>query len=136
MSGAWTRVRHLIAVTAALWLLAALPAWLIADRGGLEGLTYALLLCLAPGVIALRYVAADGGPNQALAALVVGMGLRMAFVLAGTLVLRFLRPDLGPSAFHVWVIVGYLVTLAVETRLLLAGMTVTRSASGVGQPTA
>jgi hypothetical protein len=136
MSGSLTRTWRLAAITAGLWLLAALPAWLIAGGAGLEGLTYALLLCLIPGIVTLQFVKAEGGPNQALTALLLGMGLRMALVLAGTLVLRLVRPDLGPSAFHVWVIVGYLVTLAVETRLLLTESTVTRHNSGLGQPLA
>ena len=130
------RIWRLTAVTAGLWLLGALPAWLIAGAAGLEGLTYALLLCLAPGVVTLAFVRAGEGANGAFAALLVGMGLRMAIVLGGILLLRQIRPDLGPSALHVWVIVGYLVMLAVETRMLLAELASAQDGSGLGQPTA
>jgi hypothetical protein len=135
MSGSLTRIWRLTAVTAGLWLLCAVPAWLIAEESGLEGLTYALLLCLIPGVVTLR-LAKVGDSRQAPFAVLTGMGLRMASVLAGALVLRAVRPDLGPQAFHVWLIVGYLVTLAVETRMLVADIAVTRPGSSVGQPTA
>lgn len=130
------RIWRLTAVTAGLWLLGALPAWFIAGAAGLEGLTYALLLCLAPGVVTLVFVRAGEGTNGAFAALLVGMGLRMATVLGGILLLRQIRPDLGPSALHVWVIVGYLVMLAVETRMLLAELASAQDGSGLGQPTA
>jgi hypothetical protein len=133
MSGSWTRIGQLAAVTGGLWLVAALPAWLLADARGLEGLTYALLLCLLPGIAVLGFVKPEGGPNQALTALLLGMGLRMAVVLAGTLLLKEIRPDLGPSAFLVWVVVGYLATLTFETRTILAGASVARPGSGVGQ---
>jgi hypothetical protein len=136
MNGQIKRISRLMLVTAGLWLAAALPAWLIADVTGLEGLTYALLMCLLPGIAALWFVKADGRPHQALASLLIGMLGRMAFVFAGTMVLRRVRPDLGPSAFHIWVIVGYLVMLWVETRMLLADNAGTRHGSEIGQPTA
>jgi hypothetical protein len=135
MSGSLTRIWRLAAVTAGLWLLCAVPAWMIADGSGLEGLTYALLLCLVPGIVALAFAKVQD-PRQAPFAVLTGMGLRMASVLAGALVLRAVRPDLGPSAFHVWLIVGYLVALAVETQMLLADIKVTRQGSSVGQPMA
>lgn len=136
MSRSWTRIRQLTLATLGLWLAASLPAWLVADTAGLEGLTYALLLCLIPGIATLQFVKTGGGPNQALTALLLGMGLRMAAVLIGTLVLREVRPDLGASAFHLWVVVGYLFTLWIETRQLLSDLSMTRRATGVGQPTA
>lgn len=136
MSSSWTRIRHLTLATTGLWLGGALPAWLIADTAGLEGLTYALLLCLIPGIVTLQLVKAGGGPNQALTTLLLGMGLRMAAVLIGTLVLRKIRPDLGANAFHLWVVVGYLFTLWIETRLLLADLTMTQRNTGLEQPAA
>lgn len=134
MTGSWTRIRQLSVVTGAIWLVAALPAWLLAGALGLEGLSYALLLCLVPGIAVLWFVKPEGGPNQALTAVLLGMGLRMAVVLAGTLLLKEARPDLGPSAFLVWVVVGYLATLTFETRTILAGASVAQPGSGVGQP--
>ena len=136
MGGTGSRIWRLTVVSAALWALSALPAWSLAGTAGLEGLTYALLLCLIPGLIALAFVRAGDSANGAFTALLVGMGLRMATVLGGTLVLKQIRPDLGPSAFHVWVIVGYLVMLAVETRMLLSDVSGARHGSGLGQPTA
>lgn len=120
MSG--SRSKYLTLATAALglWLIAAGPAYLIAGSLGLEGLTYAVLLCAAPGFAAL--FASERGRQgvQALAGLVVGMGLRLVTVLGATLVLHRFRPDLGLLEFYVWLVVAYLVMLAVETRLLLS----------------
>jgi hypothetical protein len=135
MSGSTTRIWRLTAVTAGLWLLCAAPAWFVADVSGIEGLTYALLLCLIPGIVTLRF-ARVGDSRQAPYVVLAGMGLRMASVLIGALVLRWARPELGVSAFHLWLIVGYLVTLAVETRMLLADIAVTRPGPSLGQPAA
>ena len=119
MTSSASSIVKLIAATAALWLLAAVPAWLLAGPAGVEGLTYALLLCLAPGVAAMLFVNPKSGRGDALTGLVVGMGLRMTAVLAGALWLQHARPDLGLKEFHIWLIVGYLVALAIETRMLL-----------------
>lgn len=132
MSGSTTRTWQLVAVTAGLWLLCVLPAWWIAGGSGVEGLSYALLLCLVPGVVTLR-LSRSVDSRRAPFVVLLSMGLRVASVLAGVLVLRVLRPDLGPAAFHVWLIVGYLVTLLVETRMLLAEMAVTRTDTSLGQ---
>jgi hypothetical protein len=61
--------------------------------------------------------------------LLLGMGLRMAAVLGATVVVCLRRPDLGLVEFFVWLILFYLVTLAVETRLLLADEQLRRPAS-------
>ena len=136
MSGPVSRIWRLTAVSAGLWALCAMPAWFLAGGAGIEGLTYALLLCLVPGLITLALVKAGDGANGAFSALLVGMGLRMAMVLGGTLLLRQLRPDLSPAAFHIWVITGYLVMLAVETRMLMAENAAARHGMRLGQPTA
>ncbi|MFO1094913.1 MAG: hypothetical protein U0992_16650 [Planctomycetaceae bacterium] len=128
-------MRRLILATVCLWLAAAVPAWLLAGAAGLEGLTYALLLCLAPGVVTLQILKSEDDPHQALKAMLLGFGLRMGVVFAGILVLRLVRPDLGPREFYLWLVVGYLVTLAVETRQVLADDAQTRRTSGIGQPT-
>ncbi len=48
-----------------------------------------------------------------------GMGLRLVIVLAGTLGIRAARPDLGFREFLVWLLAFYLVTLLVETLLVM-----------------
>ena len=120
MSGSRSKLLTLAAAALGLWLIAAGPAYLIAGSPGIEGLTYAVLLCAAPGFVALW--ASERGQQgvQALAGLLVGMGLRLATVLGATFILHETRPDLGLLEFHVWLVAAYLVMLAVETRLLLS----------------
>ena len=60
--------------------------------------------------------------GKAVNMVVGGMGLRMAFVLAGGLVLYFSVPYFqGQAAFWVWVIVVYPVALALDVVLMVAG---------------
>ncbi len=92
----------------------------MARRLGLEGLTYAAALCLVPGLVVLligsQLQAAD---SQLLVVVLGGMLLRMLFVLAGALVIQSWRADLQLREFYVWLIVFYLVTLLIETLLVV-----------------
>jgi hypothetical protein len=118
-SGLRSNLISLLLASAGLWLVAALPAWLIAGTAGLEGLTYSVLLCAPPGFVAVLVAERGRDANRALAGLLVGAGLRMAAVLAVTLVLKDIRPDLGLMQYYIWLVIAYLVMLALETRLLL-----------------
>lgn len=110
----------LTAVTAALWALLAGPAWLLAGIDGIEGLTYAALLCLAPGWVVFLLIALYGtaGTQAAMVAL-GGTTLRLVFVLVGMLVVLSARPHLGFREFIVWLIVFYMATLLTETLLVV-----------------
>ena len=109
----------LTAATAGLWLLLAGPAFLLAAGDGLEGLTYAALLCLLPGwlvfFLASRYVVA----NFQAQLILLGTVLRMLFVLVGVFCVQSVRAQLQFREFLVWIIVFYLAMLLVETLLLL-----------------
>ncbi len=118
-SGLRSNLITLLLATAGLWLIAAVPAWLVAGVLGLEGLTYAVLLCAPPGILALVVAERGRDANRALMGLLVGAGVRMAAVLAVTLLLKEMRPDLGLREYFVWLVISYLTMLAVETRLLL-----------------
>lgn len=122
------RCVQLTAAAAGLWLLLAAPAWSLAGYDGLEGLTYAALLCLVPGLIV--FVAASRSADATKMALIAlgGTGLRLFFVLVGALVLRDVRPNLGFREFTVWLLAYYIGMLFVET--LLA---VRMSASGASR---
>lgn len=113
-------LRTIALLSAGLWLAAAGPAYLVAGSTAIEGLTLAVLICAVPGIIALFVAERSRQRDRALTGLLIGSGLRMAAVLVATLVLRQLRPDLGPLQFHAWLIVAYLAMLAVETKLVLA----------------
>ena len=113
------KIGVLLAAAGVMWLLMAGPAYWLRGTLGLEGLTYAGLLCLVPGwlvvYVATRYPDAGSQGN----AVLLGTGLRMAFVLIGMLVIRDLRPDLGHYEFQLWLILYYLAFLFVETLLVV-----------------
>lgn len=102
-----------------VWLLLAGPAYWMRGVLGLEGLSYAGMLCLVPGwlvvYVTTRYPEADSQAKMVL----LGTGLRMAFVLIGMVMLKNLRPDLGHYEFQLWLILYYLAFLFVETLLVV-----------------
>jgi len=127
MNAGHTRLRSaladsgwLTAATLAVWLLLVAPAWALAGLLGLEGLSYAALICLVPGWLVFLMTAAYGfGTSQGAVVVLSGTGVRMAFVLGGALTFRALRPDFGFREFYVWLVVFYLTTLLLETMLTL-----------------
>lgn len=122
------RVARFVAGTLAFWLLTALPFRFLGDaETGTAALVYsgtALALCLVPTVVTLAWGtwAFDGSPDQQLLMVLGGTGVRMFVVLAGGLALTSWVPYYQEHAgFWAWVLVFYLVTLALEMVVLLAG---------------
>ena len=110
----------LLAAAVVTWATAAVPAWWLGGRAGLEGLTVAAVLCLLPGFLVFLFVSRMVASENQLSIVVLGgAGLRMLFVLAGMLAVQSLRPDLGFREFVVWLLVFYLAMLATETVLVL-----------------
>lgn len=112
----------LAGVTAVLWLVLAGPAFWWKGTAGLEAVSYAALLCLVPGCLVFvlsASIVAPGKPATQLMIPLLSTVLRLLFVLVGVLVIRELRPELGPWGFVAWVVVFYFATLAAETRILL-----------------
>jgi hypothetical protein len=52
-------------------------------------------------------------------AVIAGTAVRMMFVLLGLFAVGLVRPDLGFREFTVWLIVGYMVSLALEAWMVL-----------------
>jgi hypothetical protein len=100
---------------------AAMAALAFGVRGWLavEGVVYAMALCLIPGW--LTVLSAELLRSRDLSAYVVliGTGFRMVFVLLGCFAIGILRRDLGFFEFTVWLIPSYLVALALETAVIL-----------------
>jgi hypothetical protein len=105
--------------TAALWAILAGPAFWLAGNLGLEGLTYAALLCWLPGCLLFFAIPLFEFAKNKAYAFLAGSGLRMAVVLIATLILQELRADLGLKEFLGWLIAFYSVTLLVETLLIV-----------------
>jgi hypothetical protein len=127
---AWTRCAWLSAVAVLMWLALVGPAWFVAGREGLIGLTAAAVLCLIPGWTVFWIAAGYGSAGTDVPLVILGgTALRMVFVLLGMIIVQTLDPRLGFREFIVWLLVFYLGLLAVETCLVLL-----RSASRSGQP--
>lgn len=86
---------------------------------GVEGVAYSVLLCLVPGCITILIIGAAQRSGWAAYLVLVGVGLRMMFVVTGLLVIKSVRQDLGFREFVVWLIANYLVALALETWVIV-----------------
>lgn len=113
-------VLKLILASLVFALLLAWPAWLTAESKGLIGLAAAAVLCTVPGCLVVAFKGLVSG-SQATLVLAAG-GLRMFFVLLGSLVAKFVVEGYGLKEFFVWLILFYLFTLALETKSLLGVM--------------
>jgi hypothetical protein len=103
-----------------LGIVLAGPAFLAGGPPAIVGLGAAVLVCLLPGLVVLRLQAGVLARLQPLTSLMLAMGLRMAFVLIGALLIRQLLPEMPAAVFLIWLVPAYLVALAVETRMALA----------------
>lgn len=110
---------YLTIVLTATWLLLAGPAYLTTGLLGVEGLTYACLVCLAPGLMVIALSHRPRLADHPLAAPVIGFSLRIFVVVLAVLAICLARPDLRITTFLVWVVPFYLVGLVVETWLAL-----------------
>ena len=86
---------------------------------GLEGLTWAIGLCLLPGLVVLTAMGLLPKLATAPQAILFSTTLRMLLVLAGVLVIREARPELGFREFFAWLIVSYLAALTIESYFLV-----------------
>lgn len=112
-------VRLLLAL-GTLWCVLVAPAYLVAGTAAVVGLSAAVLLCFLPGVAVLGLQTGPLAGQQPMTGLLLGMGLRMAVVLAAVLAVRQALPGLPATVFLAWLVPAYLVALTVETRLALA----------------
>lgn len=114
------RVLLLVAVTAAGCAAAVGVASWTWGPDQVRPAVLAAALCLAPAVASLSLVewVARRAPAQAAVAVLLGIGLRMAVVVAGVLIVTGGMTD--PAArdrFVGWVVAMYLLTLAAESAL-------------------
>lgn len=114
-----SRCGFLTAVTATVWLLVTGPAYLMSGTLGLEGASYAALLCLVPGWLVFLIVERYFVAHAQVAGVLAGTVLRMLFVLGGLIGIRAARPELGFREFIVWILVFYMATLLTETLMLV-----------------
>lgn len=114
-----------IGVTFGCWLLVASAAWLMDRPWIVLGSGVAALLCLFPGVLVL-FLAHRLAIDEAGKTLVLSIGgsfLRLVFVLGGGLALYNSFSEFTIWTLIVWLVPFYVITLLVESRLLLAAQT-------------
>ena len=103
-------------------LLVATSAWLMDRPWVVLGSGVAALLCLFPGVLVL-FLAHRLAIDEAHKTLVLSVGgsfLRLVFVLGAGLALYNSFSELTIWSLVIWIVLFYVVTLIVETWLLLA----------------
>jgi hypothetical protein len=121
------RLGLLVAGSLTLWLLVAYPARLLWGDSAAVYSAVALVLCLVPTALTLAWStwAMSQAPEQQLVSVLGGSGVRMFAVLGTAWALSSAQPFFQQQSFWVWILAFYLVTLALEMVLLLAGRSVT-----------
>ncbi len=129
------RLRHLVLITFGVWLLAALPAGLLGLASPLAVTLIAMAVCLIPAAITLLFIdrLRKRTPEEKMVATMAAPFIRMLLCGTGTAGAYFGIDFVHEHGFGFvgWVIVFYIVTLVVETRLLYIDTT----ASAEAEPT-
>jgi hypothetical protein len=112
------QVGRLLVVCSAVWVAAAYPAFLLRGEMGLVHSAVAAVVCLVPAGATLL-LAKLGSPDQRALLILGGSGIRMFVVLGVVLLLNLTTSYFQPIGFALWVLVFYLVTLAMEVALLV-----------------
>jgi hypothetical protein len=124
----------LAAWVAGAWLLLAVPAyWFWGDEAVVQA-AVAAGLCLLPALATLAWATWTAGrsPEHQLAMALGGTGVRLGVVLCGGLAIYFLVPGFRQVGFWIWVVVFYVVTLALEIGLIVARLSAAVRASEAG----
>jgi hypothetical protein len=119
------RVGLLVGCTVVAWFLTAIPAHLLGSETALAYAAVALALCLGPTALTLLWAdwAYRQSPEQQLTMVLGGTGVRMGLVLGVALLLYMMLPYFQQQSFWIWLLVFYLLTLALEMVLVVKGKT-------------
>jgi hypothetical protein len=120
----------------AIWLLLAIPAWLLIGEIALLDTAVACGLCLLPMTATLLWChwTVDGAPEQQLMAVLGGTSVRLVIVIAGGIALNRTVEALHRPAFLIWVVVFYLATLTLEIVLVVRRQNGEAKQVAPGQP--
>ncbi|QDT88871.1 hypothetical protein Pan161_04900 [Gimesia algae] len=105
-----------------LYALLCVPAYMFVGLRAVEGLTYAVVLCLVPGMLVFLisgFLYRDAAPVTVMG---VSTLVRLMIVGIGTLVIIKLRTDFGSAEFLnflIWLLICYFASLLVETLLII-----------------
>ena len=101
-------------------LACALPvAYLLDGRAGMLAAALAAAVCFAPSASVLLAAHRIRGPHRAMAALAIGMLLRLGLALGVCIAVYQRRGVLADSGFAFYVVVFYMITLAADTVFLV-----------------
>jgi hypothetical protein len=125
----WARLGQLSSTARGLWLAACLViawvavspvAWLTAGFPGLAAAAGAAALCLGAAELALLVIEWVKGRQLGPFGPLVGMPIRMGLPLAAGVVVHLYMPVLAEAGWLCYLVIFYLLSLAVETILLVA----------------
>jgi len=120
------RVGLLVIGCMVFWVLVAIPSRHLWGDSAAVFSGVAVLLCLIPTAVTMLWAnwAFERAADQQIIMVLGGTGLRMFVVLSAGLALYTLIPYFQEhQGFWLWVLVGYLFTLALEMFLVLKGRT-------------
>jgi hypothetical protein len=106
-------------VMALLGLLLSLLASVVVGERAVFGVICSVGLCMIPGWLAIFMSALMSAPQMSVRLALVATANRLLFVVMGYLAVSSQWSDLGLLDFPVWLILVYLLSLAIETWLIL-----------------
>jgi hypothetical protein len=113
-----SRCKWLFLVIGGVWLLTVIPARQFFGMEGLEAVTVSALSCLPAGCLTFWFASRFTQPRMQAFSVLFGTMLRGLFALLGAIVMHFLL-DLPYQNYLIWLAVFYLVSLGLETALMM-----------------
>jgi uncharacterized membrane protein YeiH len=119
------RIGFFLGISLVLGTAVAALAYLLGDEEALVFSATALGICLVPAVLTMAWAewAFRRAPHQFLVTVLGGTGLRLFVVLGAALAVNISLAYFQKRSFFLWVLALYVVTLVLETAVLLAGRT-------------
>lgn len=103
---------------AVLWLLVVFPAYALGGRVGVEDVSVFAIFCLLPGWLVFWLVSRYRVAHSQALAILSGSALRMIFAGSAIYLVMTWRGQVENASLF-WLVLFYLVTLAVELSLVL-----------------
>jgi len=100
------------------WMVALIPAVKLFGVDGFAALSFSAIVCYVPGCLIFWGIAGTTQAGAQIRAVVLGTLLRMAFALGGAWVMHGALA-IAPRNYLVWLGLFYLISLAVETCLVM-----------------
>jgi hypothetical protein len=109
----------LIGTAIGLFVLLCIPAYMFVGMQAVEGLAYANMLCLVPGLFIFLIAGFLFRDAEPVAVMAISTLVRLMVVGIGTMVILKLQADFGLPEFLIWLLICYFASLLVETLLII-----------------